>query len=188
MSQQTPPQQGIGQTRRLLLKLLGVGGITGAGALSAGALALAEPAVAATSKPTGVFSYVAAKNVDAVVAFMRAAFGATQTLRLTDSAGAYHATVSVGGGEMYIGREDASKTFLAASTLGGASTFPIIMVASADAAFDRAVAAGATIQQPPTTMPFGRRLACVVDPFGQPWQLNEALTVVPTASATVVPV
>jgi PhnB protein len=185
---QTVQQQDIGRNRRLLLKLLGMGGLAGAGvvSLASQATASSETVQATPTATTGLFSYVAAKNVDAVSSFMQAAFGATQTQRFADAGGTYHATLNIGGADMYVGRENASMNFLAASSLGSFSAFVMVVTPSADSSYSRALAAGARSLQPPTNMPFGRRTACVIDPFGQPWQINEVLPGSPTAAPTTV--
>jgi PhnB protein len=43
------------------------------------------------------------------------------------------------------------------------------MPADADAAYVRALAAGAQARQAPRAMPWGDRMAHVVDPFGNSW-------------------
>jgi len=40
-----------------------------------------------------------------------------------------------------------------------------------DAAFNRAVAAGATVKQPVENKFYGERAGCLVDPFGHNWTL-----------------
>jgi PhnB protein len=167
---------GTGRTRRLLLKLLGAGGLAGV----AGVATAAQQASAAPAPTDTLVSYLAAKDVDAAVAFYRRAFSAVQTLRLTDATGtAFHATVTIGGAALMIGRENAGLGFHSPATVGGFSGYVIITVQNADTAFNQAVAAGATIVQAPADKPFGRRVACVLDPFGQYWQVAQLLQSVP---------
>jgi uncharacterized glyoxalase superfamily protein PhnB len=49
--------------------------------------------------------------------------------------------------------------------------FLYVYVADADAAFERALAAGATTLEPPINTPYGDRRAMVRDPFGNVFQI-----------------
>jgi uncharacterized glyoxalase superfamily protein PhnB len=56
-------------------------------------------------------------------------------------------------------------------TLGKAHAAIHLYVTDVDAAFKRAVDAGATAQMPPQEMFWGDRYCRLVDPFGQPWSI-----------------
>jgi hypothetical protein len=49
------------------------------------------------------------------------------------------------------------------------------MVENADVATERASAAGATIEMPPTDMFYGFRSAGIIDPFGHKWMLQHQI-------------
>jgi PhnB protein len=49
--------------------------------------------------------------------------------------------------------------------------FLYVYVQDADAAYERAIAAGAREIEPPTDMPYGDRRATVQDPWGNTWQI-----------------
>jgi PhnB protein len=51
------------------------------------------------------------------------------------------------------------------------SSFLYVYVQDTDAAFDRAVRAGAEIIEPPAETPYGDRRATVADPWGNTWQI-----------------
>jgi uncharacterized glyoxalase superfamily protein PhnB len=53
--------------------------------------------------------------------------------------------------------------------------FLYVYVDDADRAFERAVAAGATVVEPPGDTPYGDRRAMVRDPFGNEYQLAHVL-------------
>ena len=64
----------------------------------------------------------------------------------------------------------------------GLSTAALFLyVDNADAAFERAVKAGATVRQPPTDMFWGDRYGQVIDPFGHTWALATHKEDVPPA-------
>jgi uncharacterized glyoxalase superfamily protein PhnB len=51
------------------------------------------------------------------------------------------------------------------------TSFLYVYVPDTDAAFRRALAAGATAIEPPAEMPYGDRRAMVRDPWGNTWQI-----------------
>ena len=56
-------------------------------------------------------------------------------------------------------------------TLGGASSSCMIYVKDVDAAFERAVKAGATVKKPLVNQFYGDRSGTITDPFGHQWTL-----------------
>ena len=56
-------------------------------------------------------------------------------------------------------------------TLGGSAVSLVLYVTDVDAAFKRAVEAGATVHQPVENKFYGERAGCVLDPFGHLWTL-----------------
>ncbi len=54
--------------------------------------------------------------------------------------------------------------------------FLYVYVDDAEAAFDRALAAGATVVEPPLDTPYGDRRAMVRDPFGNVYQVAHRLS------------
>ena len=55
-------------------------------------------------------------------------------------------------------------------------TMIYVMVSDADAAYERAIAAGAKSVQPPSDQPYGPRMAAVEDPAGNQWYLARPVT------------
>jgi PhnB protein len=96
-------------------------------------------------------------DVNAAADFLRAAFGAV---------GEVHADRPA---EMRIG-----DSLVMVTSAGERELFPAflyIYVDDADAAYHRAIAAGATSMEPPLDTPYGDRRAMVRDPFGNVFQV-----------------
>jgi PhnB protein len=51
----------------------------------------------------------------------------------------------------------------------------VMVVANPDAAFARAVKAGATVVWPVEDQPYGWRVGRIVDPFGHHWEIGKPL-------------
>ncbi len=115
---------------------------------------------------------------DAVAAleFYKNAFGAVEHYRLNDSKSGKigYAEFTIGGQHMMIADEfpEYNKS---AATLGGSPTKFVLMVPNADAAFERAVAAGATVVREPSDQFYGYRAAGLKDPFGHEWMIQHEI-------------
>jgi PhnB protein len=112
-----------------------------------------------------------AKAVD----FYKAAFGASELFRLDAPDGAVVARLSVEGAEFWVADESPQHLNYSPETLGGGTVRMVMVVNDPDAAFDRAVSAGATIVQP-VKNDYGWRLGRVVDPFGHHWEIGKPLS------------
>ena len=116
---------------------------------------------AATALHT-VTPFLHVRNVGKTVDFLKEAFGAELTLFERGGDPPHdHAQVRIGDsvvmlGETIPGYDPTSSAFY-------------LNVADVDAAYARALHAGATAKQPPTDMPWGDRLAQVKDPLGNSW-------------------
>jgi uncharacterized glyoxalase superfamily protein PhnB len=80
-----------------------------------------------------------------------------------------HAELDLGGARLYLADEH-PELGLAAPDPGRVSVTLHLAVPDADAAVDRAAAAGATVERPAADGP-GGRTGVVVDPFGHRWML-----------------
>lgn len=104
--------------------------------------------------------------------FYARAFGAEEMMRLPGAGGRLmHASVLLNGAMVMLVDENKAFGIVGPKTLGGASVTLHLRVADVDAAFDRAVTAGATPVMPPTDQFWGDRYAMVEDPFGHRWAL-----------------
>jgi PhnB protein len=111
-----------------------------------------------------------AKAID----FYKAAFGAGELFRMDDESGAVVARLSVGAAEFWVADESPEHLNFSPESLGGGSVRMVMTVEDPDAAFDRAVAAGATVVWPVSDQ-YGWRLGRIVDPFGHHWEIGKPL-------------
>ncbi|MGJ5815168.1 VOC family protein [Paludibaculum fermentans] len=109
------------------------------------------------------------------IEFYKAAFGAVDLFRIDDEAGAVVAQLAVGGAEFWVADESPEHRNYSPETLGGGTVRMVMVVEEdPDAAFERAVAAGATVVWPVSDQ-HGWRLGRVVDPFGHHWEIGKRL-------------
>src|SRR6266436_4462186 len=106
------------------------------------------------------------------VEFYKAAFGAGELFRIEAPDGAVVAQLSVGESEFWVADESPEHKNFSPESLGGATVRMVMVVADPDAAFARAVKAGATVVQPVEDQPYGWRVGRVVDPFGHHWEIG----------------
>jgi PhnB protein len=111
-----------------------------------------------------------AKAVD----FYKAAFGAGELFRIDSDDGAVVARLAVGPAEFWVADESPEHLNFSPETLGGGSVRMVMIVEDPDAAFDRAVAAGATVVWPVANR-YGWRLGRIADPFGHHWEIGKPL-------------
>ena len=91
---------------------------------------------------------LAVRNGARAIEFYKAAFGATELFRVDAEDGAVVATLSVNGAEFWVADESPEHANFSPETLGGGSVRMVMTVEQPDAAFERAVAAGATVVVP----------------------------------------
>lgn len=121
--------------------------------------------------------YLTVKDASKAIEFYTAAFGATEIFRLTDArTGAIgHAELVVNGSHIMLADENPAWGNKSPLGLGGTTVSFSLMVGNADAAAERASAAGATVEMPPTDMFYGFRSAGISDPFGHKWMLQHRI-------------
>ena len=108
------------------------------------------------------------------IEFYKAAFGAGELFRVDAPDGAVVARLSVEGAEFWVADESPEHQNFSPESLGGGTCRMVMTVENPDAAFDRAVAAGATVVCP-VTNDYGWRLGRIVDPFGHHWEIGKPL-------------
>lgn len=109
------------------------------------------------------------------IEFYTEAFGATERFRMPMPDGSVaHAEVDIDGAVVYLADAPADMPGEAGSPtkLGGTSVLLHRYVPDCDAAFQRAVDAGATVVRAPEDQFYGDRSAVVADPFGHHWSLH----------------
>ncbi|HXN48466.1 MAG TPA: VOC family protein [Bryobacteraceae bacterium] len=115
------------------------------------------------------------RNGARAMQFYKAAFGAGELFRLDAPDGAVVARLSVDGAEFWVADESPEHKNFSPESLGGATARMVMVVENPDAAFDRAVAAGATVVHPVADQKYGWRVGRLVDPFGHHWEIGRPL-------------
>ncbi|MER1965969.1 VOC family protein [Castellaniella sp. GW247-6E4] len=106
------------------------------------------------------------------IEFYKQAFGAREMVRLDDSQGRLlHACLRIGDSAVMLMEESSECQASSPVTLKGTPVTLHLYVEDADAAFDRAVKAGAIALMPPAEMFWGDRYGAVVDPYGHRWAI-----------------
>lgn len=108
------------------------------------------------------------------IEFYKAAFGARELYRVDNDDGDVVARLSVGAAEFWVADESPENKNFSPESLGGGSVRMVMVVEDPDAAFERAVAAGATVVWPVANQ-YGWRLGRIVDPFGHHWEIGKPL-------------
>ena len=139
--------------------------------------------MAVKSQPDGyhcVTPYLTVRGAAAAMEFYKSAFGATEVLRLPMPDGTLaHAEVQIGDSKVMFADENPAWGNKSPAALGGASGGVMLYVSDADAAFARAVSAGATVRMPVATQFYGDRCGSVIDPFGHVWTIATHVEDVP---------
>jgi PhnB protein len=124
---------------------------------------------------TSIAPMLSVRKGTRAIDFYKAAFGADELFRIEDG-GAVVAQLSVNGAEFWLADESPEHANFSPETLGGGSVRLVMIVDNPDAAFARAVAAGATIVWPVADQPYGWRVGRIVDPFGHHWEIGKPLS------------
>ena len=128
-----------------------------------------------------LFAYICVKNTGEALEFYRRAFGATEKFRLTEPSGRIgHAEIDLGGTTMMLCDEFPEYGIVAPQPGQRTSVTIHIHVDNADAVIGQAVAAGATIETPPSDAFYGERSGAIRDPFGHRWNIGHHIEDVST--------
>jgi PhnB protein len=129
-----------------------------------------------TSQPkTSIAPLLSVRNGVKAIEFYKAAFGASELFRVDDGSGAVVARLSVEEAEFWLADESPEHSNFSPESLGGGSVRMVMIVKDPDAAFARAVTAGASVVSPVSDQPYGWRLGRIVDPFGHHWEIGKPL-------------
>jgi PhnB protein len=120
------------------------------------------------------------RGAAAAIDFYKRALGAREVMRMASPDGkVMHAELKIGDSVIFLGDEFPEAGCQSPQTLGGATGSLHVYVPNVDAAFKRAVDAGAQATMPVSDMFWGDRYGKVKDPFGHEWGLathKETLT------------
>jgi PhnB protein len=120
---------------------------------------------------TSIAPMLSVRNGQKAVEFYQKALGAEIIFRL-DNEGAVVARLAVQGAEFWVADESPEHKNFSPETLGGGTVRMVTIVENPDAAFDRAVKAGARVVVPMRDE-YGWRLGRVVDPYGHHWEIGK---------------
>jgi uncharacterized glyoxalase superfamily protein PhnB len=114
------------------------------------------------------------RNAPAAIEWLCTVFGFKEHAVYKNEDGSIgHAELTLGGGMIMLGSgkdDEYGRGFRSPEELGGVETRSVyLVVADADAAYARAVAAGAVITRPLQDTPYGSREFGVKDPEGHSW-------------------
>ena len=123
-------------------------------------------------RPLGLSSHVFVADADAAVAFYREVFGAAELFRQTTPDGTVlFVELAFGPAKLLLSQEVRALNALAPTTIGGSPVLLLLELEDVDAAAERAVRAGASVEMPVAEMFWGERYGIVRDPFGHRWSL-----------------
>jgi PhnB protein len=106
------------------------------------------------------------------IAFYKAAFGATEMMRLPGPDGKLmHACITVNGSSVMLVDENPAFGMLSPKSLNGSPVTIHLIVKDADTTVQRAADAGATVRMPVQEMFWGDRYGVIEDPFGHRWSV-----------------
>jgi PhnB protein len=113
------------------------------------------------------------KSAEAVE-FYKSAFGAVEVYRLDGPENSIVARLSVNGAEFWVADESPEHQNFSPESLNGSSVRIIFTVPDPDAAFARAIAAGAR-EVYPVSEGHGWRVGRVADPYGHHWEIGREI-------------
>lgn len=130
--------------------------------------------------PTGLFPHLIVNDATAAVDFYRQAFGATEITRhpAPNSSKLMHVAMEVEGTKFYFADDfpefcgGKSRT---PQSLGGTPVTLHLQVIDAQAIWDSAVRAGATVKMPLADQFWGDRYGQLLDPFGHEWSIGQTV-------------
>jgi uncharacterized glyoxalase superfamily protein PhnB len=132
--------------------------------------------MAQEAKTTGstVIPALRYRDAKAAIAWFEKVFGFTRHAVYEGPDGSIgHAELALGGGMIMLGSmkdDEFGKQFQSPAELGGVATQgTYLVIPDADAAYARALAAGATVVRPLAEMSYGSREFAVKDPEGHTW-------------------
>jgi PhnB protein len=118
-----------------------------------------------------VTPYLTVHDTAEAIRFYARAFGAEEIMRLPMGDKIGHAEIKVGDSIVMLSDEWPDHGKLGPKARGGATAGLMVYVPDVDAAYARALEAGAAAEQPLTDQFWGDRSGSVTDPFGVTWML-----------------
>jgi PhnB protein len=131
--------------------------------------------------PTGLIPHLVVSDANAAIDFYKKAFGAQEIMRhlAPDGKKIMHASLEVLGSRLMLNDDFPEFCGGKSSTpqaLGGTPVTLHLHVSDARAVWDKAVAAGATINMPLKDQFWGDRYGVISDPFGHKWSIGQTIS------------
>ncbi len=136
---------------------------------------MADPLKDSGNKSTTIAPLLSVRHGAKAIDFYKSAFGAVELFRMDADDGSVIAQLSAGVSDFWVADESPDNMNFSPDTLGGGSVRMIMVVENPDAAFDRAVAAGAKVVWSVADQSYGWRIGRIVDPFGHHWEIGKPL-------------
>jgi PhnB protein len=119
-----------------------------------------------------VTPYMYIRGAAQAIDFYKRAFGADELFRMPGPDGTLmHAEIKIGDSIVMLADENPSMGIQSPQSLNGTSSSFLLYLEDVDAAFQRAIDAGATVMRPLENQFYGDRSGMVTDPFGHHWSL-----------------
>jgi len=123
--------------------------------------------------------YLIVSGAEAAIDFYKQAFGAQELFRFPFQGKIGHAELQIGDSRFMLADEFPEMGARAPGTIGGSPVGLCLYVENCDAVFEKAVAAGATVERPLKDQFYGDRSGTVRDPFGHQWTISTHVEDVP---------
>ena len=129
---------------------------------------------------SAVTPYLIVKGAAKALDYYSRAFGAKELMRFATPDGRVaHAEMQIGDSRIMLGDEMPEHGHRSPLSIGGSGTGIMLYVDRVDDVFARAIAAGATAQQPVKNQFYGDRSGTLTDPFGHVWTISTHVEDVP---------
>lgn len=116
--------------------------------------------------------HLVCRDAATAIDFYRRAFDAEELERMEGPGGKIaHAEIKIGDSRVMLADEFPEMGAHAPASLGGSPVSMLIYSTDVDAAYKKALGAGATSKQEPTDMFWGDRYCKLEDPFGHQWSV-----------------
>ena len=120
-----------------------------------------------------VTPYLIVKDAAAALDYYKSVFGAVELMRFDAPGGKIgHAEIKIGDSAVMLADEMPERGYVSPQTLGGTPLSLMLYVEDVDSVFDRAVSAGAKVDQPIKDQFYGDRTGTIRDPFGHMWTIG----------------
>jgi len=118
-----------------------------------------------------VTPYLVVDDAAKAIEFYKKAFGAEEKYRLPMGGKIGHAEIKIGDSFVMLADEFPDMGHLSPKARGGTTVSLLIYLPDVDAAFQKAITAGATEKKPLENQLWGDRMGTLTDPFGHVWSL-----------------